>query len=279
MAIQFYNGEFLPREAIKFSIDDVGVLRGYGVFDFMRAIEGVPVFIEDHLDRFERSAHIVGMELPFSRKKIRSVIEELVTINGLPLGYIKLVMTGGETADGFAPGKPNLAILNDVLENNAQKYFDEGTSLMTHDYTRDFPMSKTTGYVMAVKLLPEWKKEGHFDVLYHTKGIVTELSRSNIFFFKGDKLITNDNAILKGISRMKVLEVAAEMFETEIRNFTLDELRSADEVFMTSTNRRVMPVIRLDDQVIADGCVGNNCKKLLKAYDEFVMAYVRAYKK
>jgi len=279
VAIQFYNGEFLPREAIKFSIDDVGILRGYGVFDFMRAIEGVPVFVEDHLDRFEKSAAIVGMELPFSREKIRSVIEELVTINGLPLGYIKLVMTGGDTADGFAPGKPNLAILNDVLENNAQKYFDEGTSLMTHDYTRDFPMSKTTGYVMAVKLLPEWKKEGHFDVLYHTQGTVTELSRSNIFFFKGDKLITNDNAILKGISRMKVLEVAAEMFETEVRDFTLDELRSADEVFMTSTNRRVMPVVRLDDQLIAHGRVGSNCKKLLKAYDEFVMAYVRANKK
>lgn len=274
MAIQFYNGEFLPKEAIKFSINDVGILRGYGIFDFMRVIEGVPVFIEDHLDRFENSAAVVGLELPYSRDKIRSVIYELAKVNGFALGYIKLVMTGGETLDGFAPGKPNLAILNDVLENNAQKLFDEGASLMTYDYTRDFPASKTTGYVMAVKLLPEWKKVGHFDVLYHTAGTVTELSRSNIFFFKGDKLITNDSAILKGITRMKVLEVAEGMFETEVREFTLEELRAADEVFMTSTNRRVMPVIKLDDQLITDGKVGKNCKKLLKAYDEFVMAHV-----
>lgn len=278
MAIQFYNGEFLPKEAIKFSINDVGILRGYGIFDFMRVIDGMPVFVEDHLNRFENSAQVVGMELPYSREKIRSVIDELVTINGFSLGYIKLIMTGGETPDGFAPGKPNLAILNDALENNAQKLFDEGASLMTYDYTRDFPTSKTTGYVMAVKLLPEWKKDGHFDVLYHTAGKVTELSRSNIFFFKGDKLITNDSAILKGISRMKVLEVAESIFETEVRDFTLDELRAADEVFMTSTNRRVMPVVKLDDQLIVDGKVGENCKKLLKAYDEFVMAYVRANK-
>lgn len=276
VAIQFYNGEFLPREAIKFSIDDVGVLRGYGVFDFMRAIEGVPVFLENHLDRFENSAEVIGMELPFSREKIRSVIYELIKVNALPLGYIKLVMTGGVTPDGFAPGKPNLAILNDVLENNAQKYYDEGTSLMTYDYTRDFPTSKTTGYVQAVKLLPQWKKDGHFDVLYHTAGRVTELSRSNIFFFKGDTLVTNENTILKGISRMKVLEVAGVMFETEIRDFSLDELRAADEVFMTSTNRRVMPVIKLDEQPIGDGKVGGNCKKLLRAYDEFVSAYVEA---
>lgn len=278
MAIQFYNGDFLPKEAIKFSINDVGILRGYGIFDFMRVIEGVPVFIEDHLDRFENSAAVVGLELPYSRDKIRSVIYELAKVNGFALGYIKLVMTGGETPDGFAPGRPNLAILNDALENNAQKLFDEGTSLMTYDYTRDFPASKTTGYVMAVKLLPEWKKDGHFDVLYHTAGTVTELSRSNIFFFKGNKLITNDGAILKGITRMKVLEVAEEMFETEVRDFSLEELRAADEVFMTSTNRRVMPVIKLDNQLIADGKVGENCKKLLKGYDDFVMAYVRANK-
>ncbi len=279
MAIQFYNGEFLPKEAIKFSINDVGILRGYGIFDFMRVIEGVPVFLEDHLDRFENSAAVVGLELPYSRDQIRSVIYELAKVNGFALGYIKLVMTGGETPDGFAPGKPNLAILNDALENNAQKHFDEGTSLMTYDYTRDFPTSKTTGYVMALKLLPEWKKDGHFDLLYHTAGKVTELSRSNIFFFKGDKLITNDSAILKGISRMKVLKVAAEMFETEVRDFSLEELRAADEVFMTSTNRRVMPVVKLDDQLIADGKVGKNCKRLLKAYDEFVVSYVNAHKR
>ncbi|GAB5527604.1 MAG: branched-chain-amino-acid transaminase [Roseivirga sp.] len=279
MAIQFYNGEFLPKEAIKFSINDVGILRGYGIFDFMRVIVGVPVFLEDHLDRFENSAAVVGLALPYSREKVRSVIYELVKVNGFALGYIKLVVTGGETPDGFAPGKPNLAILNDALENNAQILFDEGTSLMTYDYTRDFPTSKTTGYVMAVKLLPEWKKDGHFDVLYHTAGTVTELSRSNIFFFKGGKLITNESAILKGITRMKVLEVAAQIFETEVRDFSLEELRAADEVFMTSTNRRVMPVIKLDDQLIADGKVGENCKKLLKAYDEFVMSYVDAYKR
>ena len=155
MAIQFYNGEFLPREAIKFSIDDVGILRGYGIFDFMRVIEGVPVFIDDYLNRFEKSAEIVGMELPDSIEKIRSVIDELITINAFPLGYIKLVMTAGVTPDGFAPGKPNLVILNDKLENTPEKSFQEGVSVMTCDYTREFPQAKTTNYSMAVKLLPQ----------------------------------------------------------------------------------------------------------------------------
>lgn len=276
MAIQFYNGEFLPREAIKFSIDDVGILRGYGIFDFMRVIEGVPVFIDDHLSRFERSAEIIGMELPFSREKIESTINELVKINGFPLGYIKLVMTGGVTPDGFAPGRPNLVILNDVLNNAPEVYFQEGVSLMTCDYTREFPQAKTTSYAMAVKLLPQWSKDGHFDVLYHSAGTVTEVSRSNIFFFKDGKLITNHENILMGISRMKILEVAGHIFETEIRDFSLEELLNADEVFMSSTNRRVMPIVKLDDQPIGVGTVGQNCKRLLKAYDEFVSAYVLA---
>ena len=278
MAIQFYNGEFLPKEAIKFSINDVGILRGYGIFDFMRAVDGVPLFLENYLDRFFNSARITGMEVPYSREKIESVIHELVTINGFALGYVKLVMTGGDSPDGFLPGRPNLAILNDTLQSPPAHKFEEGISLLTCDYTRDFPQAKSVNYVMSIRLNPQKAAGGHEDVLYHHNGLISEVSRGNVFFFKGGKLITNEAGILQGITRMQVLKAAQGTFETEVRDFTMDELLAADEMFMTGSNKLVMPVVRLDDHLIADGKVGANSKQMLQLFKNRAEQYVREKK-
>ena len=278
MVIQFFNGEFLPQEAIQFSINDVGILRGYGIFDFFRVINQVPVFMEDNLRRFEQSARIMGMNLPYSREKIASVIQELADINAFETGYIKMVMTGGETSDGFSPGKPNLAILNHPLVSPSETLFTKGVSLMTYDYTRDFPEAKSIHYAMAVRLQKYWKPAGHEDVLYHTGGKVSEVSRSNVFFFKGNRLITNEEGVLMGVTRKKVLMLAEVDYEIVIRDFTLDELLAADEVFMTSTNKEVMPIVRLDDKVIANGKPGTKTKALLAGYRSYVEDYVNARK-
>jgi len=274
LAIQFFNGEFLPQEAIKFSVNDVGILRGYGLFDFFRVIEQVPVFLEDHLDRFERTAQIMGMDIPYSREKLESVIQELVTINGFDLGYIKMIMTGGESPDGFSPGKPNLAILNNPLESPPEHKFTDGISLMTYDYTRDFPQAKSTHYAMAVRLQKYWAPAGHMDVLYHAGGLVSEVSRSTVFFFKGDTLMTNEHNILLGITRKQVLNLAKAHYEVEVRDFTREELKEADEMFMTGTNKQVMPVVMLDDQVIANGKVGPNSQVLLSLFRKHVRDYI-----
>lgn len=278
MAIQFFNGEFLPQEAIKFSINDVGILRGYGIFDYFRAINQVPVFMEDNLERFERSARIMGIDLPYTREKLESVIQELATINGFEEGYIKMVMTGGESPDGFSPGKPNLAILNHPLVRLAAHKFTEGVSVMTYDYTRDFPEAKSTHYAMAVRLQKYWAPAGHEDVLYHAGGQVSEVSRSNVFFFKGNELITNEEGVLMGITRKKALMLAEADHEIVIRDFTLDELLAADEVFMTGTNKEVMPIVKLDDKTIANGKPGPKTIALLAKYRGYVNDYVNARK-
>ena len=278
MAIQFFNGEFLPQEAIQFSINDVGILRGYGIFDFFRVINQVPVFMEDNLKRFEQSARIMGMPPPYSREKTASVIQELIDINAFETGYIKMVMTGGETSDGFSPGKPNLAILNHPLVSPSETLFTKGISLMTYDYTRDFPEAKSIHYAMAVRLQKYWKPAGHEDVLYHAGGTVSEVSRSNVFFFKGNQLITNEEGVLIGVTRKKVLMLAKVDYEIVIRDFTLDELLAADEVFMTSTNKEVMPIVKLDDKVIANGKPGAKTRALLAGYRRYVEDYVNARK-
>lgn len=266
-AIQFFNGRFVPKESITFSIDDVGVLRGFGIFDYFKVYNGAPAFMEAHLNRFENSALLLGMDIPFSRKEIETAIKKLIEHNGFPLSGVKVLMTGGASPDGFSAGKPNLIITNTAVSETNPSFYTEGVSLMTHQFTREMPQVKTTNYATAVRLESKWKQKGHVDVLYHDGHYISEVSRSNVFLIEGNKLITNEEGVLPGITRMNVVNLAPQLgFKVEVRPIALSEVLAAQEVFITSTNKKVMPVVKIDDQEIADGKVGAKSKLLMEGY-------------
>lgn len=266
-SIQFFNGNFVPKESITFSIDDVGVLRGFGIFDYFKVYDGAPAFMEAHLNRFENSARLLGMEIPFSRNEIESAIRKLIDHNKFPLSGVKVLMTGGASPDGFSAGKPNLIITNTAVAETNPSFYTEGVSLMTHQFTREMPQVKTTNYATAVRLEPIWKQKGHVDVLYHDGQYISEVSRSNVFLVEGNKLITNEEGVLPGITRMNVINMAPQLgFKVEIRPITLTEVLVAEELFMTSTNKKVMPVVKINDEEIASGKVGAKTKVLMEGY-------------
>jgi branched-chain amino acid aminotransferase len=270
-AIHFFNGQFLPKEEIQFSVDDVGLLRGYSVFEYFKAYNGIPVFMKEHLNRFENSAALFGIKIPFSRQRIEEAILRILKQNKYAISGIKILLTGGDSPNGFSAGKPNMVILNLETEDSAKECYIQGVSVMSYNYTREFPQAKTTNYATAVMLESTWKKGGHFDVLYFDGVWVTEVARSNVFVVKGNQLITNQFGVLSGISRSKVVEMAPSLgFEIEIRPVSLQEVLYADEFFMTSTNKRVMPIVKVDEHLIANGLVGEKTKKLMSAFDQLI---------
>ncbi|WP_323758602.1 aminotransferase class IV [Roseivirga sp.] len=269
--IHFFNGDFVPKESITFSIDDVGVLRGFGIFDYFKVYNGAPAFMEAHLNRFENSARLLGMEIPFSRKEIESAIRKLIEHNRFPLSGVKVLMTGGASSDGFSAGKPNLIITNTAVSETNPSFYTEGVSVMTHQFSREMPEVKSTNYATAVRLESLWKQKGHIDALYHDGQYISEVSRSNVFLVEGNKIITNEEGVLPGITRMNVVNMAPELgFEVEIRPIALAEVLAAEELFMTSTNKRVMPVVKIDDQEIASGIVGAKTKILMEGYAQLM---------
>lgn len=269
--IHFFNGQFLHKEEILFSVDDVGILRGYGIFDYFKAYGSTPIFMKEHLDRFEKSADLMGIKVPYTRSVIEKAIQRILLQNNHPFSGIKLLLTGGNSPDGFSAGKPNLVILNNAATETDQVHYQKGASLMTYQFFRDFPSIKTTNYAAAVMLEPVWKKEGHIDVLYHDGIWVSEVSRSNVFIVSGNRLITNEFGVLPGITRMKVIELANALgFEVEVRPISLNELKFSHEVFITSTNKKVMPIVKLDQQLVGNGMVGETTKRLLTALEKMV---------
>lgn len=272
--LHYFNGKFVEKHEIQFSIDDVGVLRGYSVFDFFKVKGEVPIFIDDHLARLTNSAKELNLKLPIDERQIRAVITELLNRNNLDYSSIKIIVTGGESADGFSPGKSQIVILNMPFADQPESIYLSGASLMLHEYARDLPEVKSTHYAQALSLQAAWLKGGHIDVLYHDGNLISEVSRSNVFFFEGNKLRTNHAGVLQGVTRKNVLKCAEDLFEIEIGPVSVKDVLAADEVFITSSSKRVMPIVKLGDQEIGGGQVGGNTQKLMLAFDQYIDKYV-----
>jgi D-alanine transaminase/branched-chain amino acid aminotransferase len=237
-------------------------------------LRGIPVFIEDHLERFVNSSQAIGLEVPYSRAELEGFIRELIRVNGFQNAGIQLVLTGGYSEDIFTPGHPNLIIAPIALREYPPALYRQGVKVITHRHVREIPEAKTIAYLTAVKLGPRMKAEGAAEVIYHDGKWVSEGARSSLGLVKEGVLITAKDGVLPGITRLHALRLAAQLMPVEQRAFTLEELYAADEVFITSSTRGVMPVTHIDDRPVADGRVGPRVSALVRAFEAHVEEYL-----
>ncbi len=279
MTYIYLNGAIVPAEKAMLHVTDLALLRGFGIFDFLQNINGIPLFIDDYLDRFEKSARLMQLEFP---EKNRAVliqnIKALIAKNGFRHSGLRLCLTGGYSEDVFTPTTPNFIILEqEIKENTGYQGFINGEKLILHEYVRDVYEVKTTNYVVPILLQARWKAEGAVDVLYHKDGLVSESSRSNFFIVdKNDTLITPNDQILEGITRKKIIELAQQNnLRLAIRAVTLAETLEAKETFITSSTKGVLPIIKLDNHTIVDGKVGEMSKFLMQKFKVMQEEYIK----
>lgn len=252
---------------------DIGLIRGYGIFDFFRTAHYVPLFLQDYLNRFIRSAEKMHLPLPLDRAGLEDVILELVSKNELENGGIRMLLTGGISDNHFSPNTGSLFIFCEALDFPPMSKYETGVKLVSAEHVRAVADIKTTNYAFPVWHSANWKKEGAEDLIYHQNGFISESSRSNIFIIKDGKIATPDQNVLHGITRMRTLELAP---ETEIRPITFEELLNADEVFMTSTTKKILPVTKIDNYAIGEGKPGKKTLALLKDFLEMEKKFVGA---
>jgi D-alanine transaminase/branched-chain amino acid aminotransferase len=231
--------------------------RGYAIFDFCRTVNGVPLFMHDYLDRFYASAAAVHLKVKKSREELVEIIHELIKRSSLAEAGIRIMLTGGYSADGYHAGEPNLLITCKTVKVATSSDFEKGLSIITYEHQRELSHIKSINYLTGVWLQPLLKERHADDVLYYQNNIITEFSRSNIFIITRDnKLATPSRNILHGITRKKVISLAKEIMPVEERDISIDELINAREVFSTATTRKVLPVIKINDKFIGDGRAG-----------------------
>jgi branched-chain amino acid aminotransferase len=265
----YQDGQFKDYNDLRTPIADLGVQRGYGIFDFLRTTEKHAHFLNDHLDRFYASANAMHLHLSLSRQEIIDIVNTLILENQIPFSGIKLLLTGGDASDGYTMNKPRLSLFQQPLFPPPLVLPEKGIHLVSRAYQRQLPEIKTTDYLMAIWLQPWLKEQGGDELLYYNQETITECPRSNIFMIDHDNvLVTPKENMLWGITRKKIIEIADSIgLKIEQRNIPLEELYKAKEVFISSSTKRIMPVERIDHSYTFS-TASNNITRLL--WDAFL---------
>ncbi len=260
-----------PNEAT-LSINDLAVLRSYGVFEALRTYNRRPFHLDEHLERLYHSASLIELDIPYTRDFIAHIIYETIERNPYKHAILRLFVTGGVSEDGMMPtGKAVLAVLITALGERDMERFAKGTKLITTRLQRPVPEAKTANYVAAIRALKEAARYGASDALFvNAQGHVLEATRSNFFIFRGDTLITPRTEVLIGVTRNVVLGLARDRFAIEERPIQLEELSIADEAFLTSSSREITPIVQIDDWTIGDGKPGPRTYELERRFIELV---------
>lgn len=269
----YFNGQIMSQSEAKVSINDIGLLRGFGLYEGIPVFKGEPFKFGDHWQRFLEGAHTLGMNIPITEEKAEKVIKELVDKNGFnDRANIRMILTGGPIVGGIEYNfeTPTFYILCEKFEPLSEANYKEGGKLLTYEFKRDLPEFKTTNYIRAVTLQQFRKEEGAVEILYIKDGEVFECSTSNVFLVKNGKIITPAEDILKGITRKAVIELAKENFEVEERRVYMDDLNSADEIFITSSFKDIVPIVSLDGEKVGEGKVGAVTKELIEKYKKLI---------
>jgi D-alanine transaminase/branched-chain amino acid aminotransferase len=247
----YINKQFLPVEEAGVSVTDLLVQRGYGIFDYLRVANNKPLFLEDHLERFYNSSNTMRLQVKETKEEVLQIVHEMIKMNNLNYSGIRLIIGGGDSADGYTIFEPSLLIIQQPLVAPPDSLTVQGIRLASFEYQRQLPRVKTTDYLMAIHLQPWMKEQRADDILYYSNGIVRECPRSNFFMIKNGKIITSANQMLLGITRKNILKIAAENnIPFEERDITIEEVKTADEAFITSSTKRVTAVRQIDEYIL-----------------------------
>jgi branched-subunit amino acid aminotransferase/4-amino-4-deoxychorismate lyase len=261
----YLNGRIIPLADAAISPLDIGLLRGYAVFDLLRTVGGRPFLLAEHVQRLRASAEKLGLTVPATDAEIASAIDELLAFNGHAEATVRLVLTGGVSPDGmgFDPTTPTFFILTHELHEPPDALYEAGGALLTEKHQRELPEAKTTGYLTMLRHRERTAEAGAMDLLYHDGQRVFEAASASVYFVRGGRIYAPAGGVLWGTVGSLVLELVGDDYEVVVGDISLEDAFAADEVFLTSTTRGVVPIVRLDDSLVGDGAPGPVTRDLM----------------
>jgi len=273
--IYYVNGHFVPADQATLPVNDLSIVRGYGVFDYTRSYKGKPFKLHEHILRLERSAKAIDLTMPWSTQELEAIVQATFARNGFSDAGIRIVVTGGPSDDFMTPQQqPSLLVMITPIKSSAAQQQAEGVKVTTVEIDRILPTVKSINYMGAVMAVEAAKRQGAVEAIYRTReGRLTEGTRANLFAFRGRQLITPKAEVLAGITRAVVMEIAEDDFEVIEDELSYTDLPRYDELFITSSTKEILPVIQVDDQIIADGKPGPQTNKLIELFHTYVATH------
>jgi branched-chain amino acid aminotransferase len=278
LMIVYCDGKFVDSAEAKISIFDHGFLYGDGVFEGIRAYNGKVFKLKAHIDRLYESANAILLKIEVSRREMMEIVVETVRKNNLSDAYIRLIISRGVGDLGLDPGKCGKSEIFCIAGSIAlypQAMYDNGLEVITASTRRNNvdalnPRIKSLNYLNNILAKIEANRAGVLEaLLLNQEGYVCEATGDNVFIVKNGVLKTPPIfvGVLKGVTRDSVLEVAAAAgIPASEELFTLHDVYSADECFLTGTAAELIPVTAVDSRVIGSGQPGPVFKQLLEKF-------------
>ncbi|MFL6139588.1 MAG: aminotransferase class IV [Frankiaceae bacterium] len=281
------NGELVPRAAAVVSVFDAGFVLGDGVWEGLRVSGGHPAFLEMHLDRLWEGAAAIALDIGLSRAELTSQVYRTLAANGMTDGvHVRLMVTRGPKSTPYQDprlmaGPPTVVIIAEHKEP-LPATVTKGLSLFTVHVRRSAPdmldpklnaHSKLTDITACIQAYTAGADEA---LMLDPHGFVATCNSTHFFIVRGGAVWTSTGMYcLGGITRANVLRICAQAgIPAQERSFSLTEVYSADEAFVTGTFAGVVPVRTVDGRRIGTGERGPMVERLQALYQELVRADV-----
>ena len=269
-SVHLLNGKLVKESELMIPVRDLGFLRGYAVFDFLITYRRRPFMLEKHVDRLFNSAKLIGLSIPWSKEQVRNLVMKTLAANkDGEEKAIKVILSGGVSDSLLPQGKPTIIILVDPRHSYPPKIFEEGVRVITVKHNRYSPEAKTNCYIEGVRQVQVATKSGAIEPIYFDDKQIFEGATCNIFAVIKGKLLTPKSNILPGITRDTLLKHFKSSISMRVADFSRGELMKASEVFLTASNKEVMPVTKIDGRRVGKGDVGPVTKEAMKQFAEF----------
>jgi len=270
----YLNGDYLPLEEARIPVLDRGFLFGDGVYEVIPAYGGRPFRLREHLQRLENSLRAIRMEPPLTQEQWAAVFRRLVEEHGGVDQQIYLQVTRGAYHKRLhaipAKTRPTLFAMSNPLPPRDPELVARGLSVVVREDIRwqrcDIKAITLLANILAQQ---EARDAGADEALLVRDGEVTEGTASNFFMVKEGRILTppKSNHLLPGITRDLVLELAREAgLPSAEMVVTPSDLATAEEIWITSSTKEVMPVTRLDGQAVGDGRPGPMWRRMDALY-------------
>lgn len=288
MMFIYLNGKLVPEEKALVSVFDHGFLYGDGIYETMRAYRGIVFLIDEHIKRLFRSGNLIRLKIPQSEEEIKKSIYRTLKKNNLKDAYIRLSISRGSGEIGLDPElckEPTFVIITKRFKEYPEELYRKGVTVSIVNTRRNAPEAlnpkiKSLNFLNNILAKIEAKEAGTYEaIMLNYRGYLTEGTITNIFFVKRGSIFTPsiEAGILDGITRDLIIRVAERNGKNVKEGlYTPEDLYSADEAFITNTTLEILPVIKIDKNVIGKGIPGSVTKDLHRRYREEVERYLRA---
>ena len=277
----YIGGKFYPKSEAKISVYDHGLLYGDGVFEGIRAYNGIVFKLKEHIDRLYKSAHPIFLKIPLTKEQLSEAVLETLRKNNLTNAYIRLVVTRGVGDLGLDPRKcpkPTIIIITEpLLQLHSAEKVENGISTIITWVKRN-PVDtathemKSLNYLNSILGKIEANNTGADEAICLNKtGYVCEGVGENIFIVRDGEIITPpvSSGALNGITRAVIIRLAKKLgIEVIERNITPNELFTADEAFFTGTAAEVAPIREVNKRVIGAGKPGPVTKRIMQEFEK-----------